>query len=72
MPVKVGDGEAPVLVGDVGHAEDAAQIQQNVVRIDGQRSVYVPVLKQGSANTIAVVDGVRDAPAEDLRAARTA
>ncbi len=60
VPVKVGGGQAPVLVRDVGHAEDAAQIQQNVVRINGQRSVYVPVLKQGNANTIAVVDGVRN------------
>jgi HAE1 family hydrophobic/amphiphilic exporter-1 len=59
VPVKVGDGNAPVLVRDIGHAEDAAQIQQNVVRINGQRSVYVPVLKQGNANTIAVVDAVR-------------
>ncbi|MBP1686256.1 MAG: acriflavin resistance protein [Deltaproteobacteria bacterium] len=59
VPVKIGDGSAPVLVRDIGHAEDAAQIQQNVVRINGQHSVYVPVLKQGSANTIAVVDAVR-------------
>lgn len=60
VPVKVGGaGAAPVLVRDIGHTKDAAQIQQNVVRIDGQRSVYVPVLKQGNANTIAVVDGVR-------------
>ncbi|HZR80280.1 MAG TPA: efflux RND transporter permease subunit [Candidatus Binatia bacterium] len=60
VPVKVGGGgQAPVLVRAIGRAEDAAQIQQNVVRIDGQRSVYVPVLKQGNANTIAVVDGVR-------------
>src|SRR5512143_384248 len=59
VPVKVNAGEAPVLVRDIGHAEDAAQIQQNVVRINGQRSVYLPVLKQGSANTIAVVDGIR-------------
>ena len=59
VPVKVGAGQAPVLVRDVGRAEDSSQIQQNVVRIDGQRSVYVPVLKQGNANTISVVDGVR-------------
>ncbi|MBX3027020.1 efflux RND transporter permease subunit [bacterium] len=59
VPIRVADGQAPVFVGDVGHAEDAAQIQQNVVRIDGARSVYIPVLKQGAANTIAVVDGVR-------------
>jgi multidrug efflux pump subunit AcrB len=59
VPVKTGAGEAPVLVGDIGRAEDAAQIQQNVVLINGQRSVYIPVLKQGSANTISVVDGVK-------------
>ncbi|HBZ70548.1 MAG TPA: AcrB/AcrD/AcrF family protein, partial [Deltaproteobacteria bacterium] len=59
VPIKVGPGQAPVLVRDVGKAQDAAQIQQNVVRINGQRSVYIPVLKQGNANTIAVVDGVR-------------
>ena len=59
VPVKVaGPGARPVFVGDVGHAEDAAQIQQNIVRINGQRSVYVPVLKQSGANTIAIVDGV--------------
>src|SRR5579863_3555909 len=61
VPVKVGSGQQPVLLGDVGHAEDAAQIQQNIVRINGQRSVYIPVMKQGNANTIAVVDGVADA-----------
>lgn len=54
--------EASVLVGDVGKAQDAAQIQTNVVRVDGQPSVYLPVLKQGGdANTIAVVDGVTSA-----------
>jgi multidrug efflux pump subunit AcrB len=53
-------GEASVLVGDVGKAEDAAQIQYNKVRINGQASVYLPVLKQGGdANTIEVVDGVK-------------
>ena len=53
---------SPVLVGDVGHAEDGAQIQTSVVRIDGQRSVYLPVLKQGGdSNTIAVVDGIKKA-----------
>ena len=36
------------------------QIQNNIVRVDGQPSVYLPVLKQGGdANTIAVVDGIK-------------
>src|SRR5215475_6878845 len=55
-------GQIPVRVADVGHAEDAQQIQTNLVRVDGQRSVYVPVLKQGGdTNTIAVVDGIKKA-----------
>jgi HAE1 family hydrophobic/amphiphilic exporter-1 len=57
-------GNASVLVGDVGKAVDGSQIQNNVVRVDGQPSVYLPVLKQGGdANTIAVVDGIKDAAA---------
>ncbi len=60
LPVKT-VGQASVRVADIGHAEDGAQIQTNVVRVDGQRSVYVPVLKQGGdTNTIAVVDGVKE------------
>jgi multidrug efflux pump subunit AcrB len=61
------DGPASVLVGDVGQAKDAAQIQYNLVRINGQPSAYLPVLKQGGkANTIDVVDGVRNVVAHLL------
>ena len=63
IPLKATDGGA-VFVGDVGTARDAEQIQTNVVRVDGQPSVYLPVLKQGGdTNTIAVVDGVKAAVA---------
>lgn len=59
VPVKISkDGSRPVFVGDLGEARDAAQIQQNIVRINGQRSVYIPVLKQSGANTLSIVDGV--------------
>jgi len=61
LPIKT-VGQTPVRVADIGHAEDAQQIQTNIVRVDGQRSVYVPVLKQGGdTNTIAVVDGIKRA-----------
>jgi HAE1 family hydrophobic/amphiphilic exporter-1 len=61
LPLKT-VGQAPVTVSDVGIARDAEQIQTNVVRVDGQKSVYLPVLKQGGdTNTIAVVDGIKDA-----------
>src|ERR1700737_766477 len=60
LPLKVVGGSV-VRVGDVGYAKDSRQIQTSIVRVDGKRSVYTPVLKQGGdTNTIAVVDGVRD------------
>jgi multidrug efflux pump subunit AcrB len=65
MPIKTdkqgGIGEN-VFVGDVGHAEDSGQLQYNIVRVDGQRSVYIPILKQGGgSNTIQIVNGIRAA-----------
>ena len=61
LPVKT-VGQAPVRVSDIGYAQDAQQIQSNLVRVDGQPSVYLPVLKQGGdTNTIAVVDGIKAA-----------
>jgi multidrug efflux pump subunit AcrB len=61
LPVKM-VGMSPVRIADIGYASDAQQIQTNVVRVNGQRSVYVPVLKQGGdTNTIAVVDGIKSA-----------
>src|SRR5271169_4398243 len=42
MPLK-SYGNSSVLVADVGKAEDSGTLQYNIVRIDGQRSVYVPV-----------------------------
>jgi multidrug efflux pump subunit AcrB len=63
LPLKTRGG-ASVLVRDIGHAADAHAIQTNVVRVDGQRSVYLPILKQGGdTNTISVVDGVQKAVA---------
>ncbi len=60
LPLKT-VGNASVMVGDVGHAMDAQQIQNSIVRVDGQKSVYLPVLKQGGdSNTIAIVNGIKD------------
>ena len=61
MPLKT-VGNSSVLVADVGKAEDSGALQYNIVRIDGQRSVYVPVLKQGgNSNTITIVNGMKEA-----------
>jgi multidrug efflux pump subunit AcrB len=61
IPLKT-TNDGAVMVADIGSAQDAQQIQNNVVRVDGQPSVYLPVLKQGGdTNTISVVDGVKSA-----------
>jgi hydrophobic/amphiphilic exporter-1 (mainly G- bacteria), HAE1 family len=61
LPLKT-DGEKSVFVSDVGNAVDGAALQYNIVRVNGQRSVYVPILKQGGdTNTIAVVNGIQQA-----------
>jgi hydrophobic/amphiphilic exporter-1 (mainly G- bacteria), HAE1 family len=61
MPLKT-VGQSSVMVADVGEAIDAQAIQTNIVRVDGQPSVYLPILKQGGdTNTIAVVSGIREA-----------
>ena len=61
LPLK-SKGNGELMVADVGHAEDAAAIQTNIVRVDGQRSVYLPILKQGGdSNTIAIVNGIKTA-----------
>ena len=61
MPLK-SVGNSSVLVADIGKAEDSGALQYNIVRIDGQRSVYIPVFKQGgNSNTITIVDGMKTA-----------
>ena len=61
LPIK-SVGNASVLVADVGKAEDSGALQTNIVRIDGQRSVYIPILKQGGgSNTITIVNGIKAA-----------
>jgi multidrug efflux pump subunit AcrB len=61
LPLRsVGNGQ--LLISDIGSAKDDAAIQTNIVRVDGQKSVYLAILKQGGgSNTIAVVNGIRQA-----------
>jgi hydrophobic/amphiphilic exporter-1 (mainly G- bacteria), HAE1 family len=61
LPLKT-VGNSSVMVQDVGKAMDGHAIQTNIVRVDGQPSVYLPILKQGGdTNTISVVNGIQDA-----------
>lgn len=60
-PAQPGQGPGIVRVADVAKVEDLASDQTEIVRVNGQRGVYLRVLKQPGANTIAVVDAVRAA-----------
>ena len=71
VPLKT-EGQKSVFVSDVGRASDGSSFQYNIVRVNDQKSVYVPILKQGgNTNTIEVVkqmkkviETLRDIPAQ--------
>jgi hydrophobic/amphiphilic exporter-1 (mainly G- bacteria), HAE1 family len=61
IPVKT-EGDKSVFISDIGRAVDGSYLQYNIVRVNQQRSVYVPVMKQGgNTNTISVVNGIKKA-----------
>ena len=61
VPLKT-EGQKSVFLSDVGKAVDGSYQQYNIVRVNGQKSVYAPILKQGGdTNTIAVVNGIKKA-----------
>jgi multidrug efflux pump subunit AcrB len=59
LPVGVRDG-IPVLLGDIATVSDSFAQQTNIVRINGQRASFLPILKNSTASTLAVVDAVRN------------
>jgi multidrug efflux pump subunit AcrB len=59
LPVKVVNGST-IYLGDIANVHDGNAPQTNVVHVDGGRSVLMSVLKNGSASTLAIVDGIRD------------
>ncbi|KAF2395089.1 Cation efflux system protein CusA [Pseudomonas frederiksbergensis] len=59
IPVRVVDGST-IYLRDVADVHDGNAPQTNIVHVDGNRSVLMTVLKNGSASTLAIVDGIRD------------
>src|SRR5579883_1861298 len=60
IPVKFADG-ATVFIRDVGQVRDGYQVQQNIVRANGRRSVLLSIIKNGNASTVDVVNRVKEA-----------
>ena len=52
-------GTTPIRLRDVGRVEDSAETQVSIVRVNGERAVYLRVNKQPGANTIEIVDAVK-------------
>ncbi len=60
LPVKSQNG-AMVYVHDVAQVHEGFAIQQNIVRINGQRAALLTILKAGSASTLDIVKRVKEA-----------
>ena len=60
LPIKTVNG-ATIYIHDVGHVIDGAPPQQSIVHVDGARAVLTTIMKSGSASTLAVVQGVKNA-----------
>ena len=59
LPVKV-VGNSTIYLRDLAHVRDGFSPQTNIVRQDGRRGVLVTVLKNGSASTLDVVQGIKN------------
>ena len=57
MPIRVVNN-SPIYIRDVATVSDGFAPQTNIVRLDGQRGTLIPVLKNGDASTLSVVEGV--------------
>lgn len=60
IPLKPGAGAA-VFLRDVGTVQDTMDILAGYAIVNGQRSVYLPVIKRADASTLDVVNEVRKA-----------
>ncbi len=58
LPIKTVEG-AVIRVRDIAQVRDGYMPQQNLVRQDGVRSTLLSVLKNGSASTLSVANGVK-------------
>jgi len=65
LPIKAVNG-AMVYIHDVAHVRDGSPPQQNIVHVDGSRSVLMVVLKNGAVSTLSIIDGVKK-KVEELR-----
>ena len=59
LPIKAVNG-AMVYVRDVAQVRDGNPPQTNIVHVEGNRSVLMQVLKNGSVSTLAIISGIKE------------
>ncbi len=58
LPIKAMNG-AMIYIRDVATVRDGNPPQTNIVHVEGNRSVLMQVLKNGSVSTLAIIDGIK-------------
>lgn len=66
LPIKVVNG-ATVYIRDVAQVRDGNPPQQNIVHVEGARSVLLSVFKNGAVSTLDIISGMR-AKVDEIRA----
>ncbi|MDQ3260611.1 MAG: efflux RND transporter permease subunit [Pseudomonadota bacterium] len=61
IPIKQQANGAWILLRDVANVRDGFGVQTNIVRDEGRRSALLTILKAGSASTLDVVEGIKNA-----------
>lgn len=67
VPVFAANGTV-VYLRDVAQVRDGNPPQQNIVHVDGGRSVLLAVLKNGATSTLAIIAGIKERVADLKRA----
>ena len=63
LPIKAMNG-AMIYIRDVATVRDGNPPQTNIVHVEGNRSVLMQVLKNGSVSTLAIIDGIKQKVAQ--------
>ena len=63
VPIFAANGTV-VYLRDVAQVRDGNPPQQNIVHVDGGRSVLLAVLKNGATSTLSIIDGIKERVAD--------
>jgi multidrug efflux pump subunit AcrB len=59
LPLGIRNG-VPVVLGDVAHVADAFATQTQIAHVNGERAIFLLILRHSDASTLAVINATRD------------